>query len=332
MVGWNRAIELLTHTTSRDIIGARLDSLAPPWKDVLYHFYQQSEKHLPKCELNDGQQVRWLSLHKTKIQRTTTKTTSNGWVIVVEDVTERNLLESRLAHNERLASIGRLAAGVAHEIGNPVTAISCLAQNLDYISDDSPREDIQQTSQQIIEQTERITRIVESLVTFSHSGQTTGSTPLLPVTLHTTINEAIHLLQLDASYQPYRFINQTNPLHLALGDPQRLLQVFINLLSNAADASQPNQPITLSSRIQHGKLQVDVEDQGQGIDPNLLDHLFEPFVTSKAPGRGTGLGLALIYSIIEEHKGTISVVSPAKNGQGTCFTLTLPAYDANASV
>lgn len=327
VVGWNRAIEMLSHINSRDIIGARLDSLPSPWKEVLHQFYQQPSHHLPKCELNDGHQVRWLSLHKSRIQSTSHKSASNGWVIVVEDVTERNLLESRLAHNERLASIGRLAAGVAHEIGNPVTAISCLAQNLEYVANDLSPDDIQQARQQIIEQTERITRIVESLVTFSHSGQLKSGNLYLPVTLHTTINEAIHLLQMDARYQHYRFINQTNPLHQALGDPQRLLQVFINLLSNAADASQPDQPITLSSRLQNGNIQVDVEDYGQGIDPELLDHLFEPFVTSKAPGRGTGLGLALIYSIMEEHNGSISAVSPAKSGASTCFTLTLPIYD-----
>lgn len=326
IIGWNRAMEVLTGVTALDTVGARLDALPTPWAQPLRDFALQAEDHNPRCAIEDGRQPRWLSLHKSRIQGTSANEPSNGLVIVVEDITELRQLEAHLTHNERLASIGRLAAGVAHEIGNPVTAIACLAQNMEYSLPSVDADEVAQSTRQIMEQTRRITRIVESLVAFSHSGQPQLTPQQLPINLHDTADEAISLLQLSPNYHDQVFVNQIPPSLVAAGDPQRLLQVFINLLGNACDACHRADAITLSGRQQEEHLNIAIEDLGHGVAIDLKDKLFEPFVTSKAPGRGTGLGLALVYSIMEEHGGSISIDSPIMEERGTRITLTLPCF------
>ena len=324
IIGWNQAMEALTGITSADTIGSRLADLDNPWGEFLTRFSRDANAHQPQQSLEVAGQTRWLSLHKSLVMGVGTAEQAGGQVLVIEDITELRHMEAHLAHNERLASIGRLAAGVAHEIGNPVTAIACLAQNLD--GDSDVREQME-SSQQILEQTRRITRIVESLVTFSHSGSVRQAEPM-PVSIRDTVDEAISLLLLDPDHRQQRFENGCPSDSWVQGDPQRLLQVFINLLGNAADACQPSQPITIRCQVHDTYLETLVEDQGHGIPADVRDALFEPFVTSKSPGRGTGLGLALVYSIIEEHFGSINVESPITEEGGTRFIIRLPIHTA----
>ncbi|MED5389166.1 MAG: ATP-binding protein [Pseudomonadota bacterium] len=322
IIGWNRAMESLTGIPAEDTIGSRLADLDPPWGEFFTRFSHDDNPHQPQLALEVDNQTRWLSLHKSEVMGAGTAEQAGGQVLVIEDITELRHMEAHLAHNERLASIGRLAAGVAHEIGNPVTAIACLTQNLD---EDSDLEEQQEACEQILEQTRRITRIVESLVTFSHSGGTRLSEQV-PVNLGDTVEEAISLLLLDPDHRQQPFINHCPADSWVKGDPQRLLQVFINLLGNAADASESRQPVTVRCAVRDAFLDIQVEDQGHGIPDTLRDALFEPFVTSKPPGRGTGLGLALVYSIIEEHQGTIRVESPLSDSGGTRFVVSLPLH------
>lgn len=324
IIGWNRAMEALTGIDAEDTIGSRLDHLAAPWGELLAEFSGGESSHDPQRRLDMDGQPRWLSLHKSQIRTPGPTEEEGGQVLVLEDITDLRQMESHLAHNERLASIGRLAAGVAHEIGNPVTAIACLAQNLD---GDADIDEQRLSASQIMEQTRRITRIVESLVTFSHSGGL-RETIQGPVNVAATVQEAIALLQLDPDHRAQRFDNLCPRDHEVTGDPQRLLQVFVNLLGNAADASHDDQPIQVYSDLTDGLIRVYVEDRGHGVPAELRDALFEPFVTSKPPGRGTGLGLALVYSIIEDHHGTVRVESPVENGRGTRFIIDLPRYRA----
>ncbi len=324
IIGWNQAMEILTDIPAADTIGSRLADLDAPWGEFLTTFSRASDSHQPQLSLEVQGQTRWLSLHKSSVMGVGTAEQAGGQVLVIEDITELRHMEAHLAHNERLASIGRLAAGVAHEIGNPVTGIACLAQNLDGESDASEQAE---SSQQILEQTRRITRIVESLVTFSHSGSV-RQTEHVPVNVRDTVNEAISLLLLDPDHRQQQFDNRCPEGDWVQGDPQRLLQVFINLLGNAADACEPTQPILVRCVPGDPYLEIQVEDQGHGIPADVRDALFEPFVTSKSPGRGTGLGLALVYSIIEEHYGSISVESPLTAQGGTRFIIRLPIHSA----
>ncbi|WPP44081.1 sensor histidine kinase [Pseudomonas sp. AN-1] len=319
---WNRAMEELTGIEAQRVVGSRLATLPEPWCGLLTAFSEAPDEHLHKQRLALDGQTRWLNLHKAAIDEPLAPGTS-GLVLLVEDLTETQLLEDRLIHSERLASIGRLAAGVAHEIGNPVTGIACLAQNLR--EEREGDAEISETCAQIIEQTKRITRIVQSLMSFAHAGGRQQASE--PVCLADVAREAIGLLSLNRDYDVHYF-NLCDPQHWVEGDPQRLAQVLINLLSNARDASPPGGAIRVRSEAGADSVELMVEDEGPGIPQSIVERLFEPFFTTKDPGKGTGLGLALVYSIVEEHYGQITIDSPAdpERQRGTRIRISLPRY------
>jgi PAS domain S-box-containing protein len=323
---WNQSMQRITGITSADVLGSLLRSIAQPWAPILEEFLMGDADTALKTEVViNKDSSRWIGLHKTAIEAGSNSNT----VIMVEDVTELEMLEGELLHNERLASIGRLAAGVAHEIGNPVTGIACLAQNLEYECDP---EEIRDMAQDILKQTGRVTRIVESLMNFSHTGSDTAETKLAPTNLADCIDEAVHLLTLDRESGPAHFDNQCDREVLILADSQRLLQVFINVLGNARDACGESAEVQIQAHIEGGQVRINVDDNGCGISPDLQSRVFEPFYTTKEPGAGTGLGLALVFSIMEDMNGKVQVTSPLSQGPnpGTRVTLQLPltSYDS----
>tara|TARA_R110001592_G_scaffold357416_1_gene660741 strand:- start:343756 stop:346743 length:2988 start_codon:yes stop_codon:yes gene_type:complete len=322
---WNRSMEKITGIAPQEVLGSLLGSLPSPWHQVISDFQAGGNTTLLKTEvIREGNQPCWISLHKADAG-SDGPTGAADTVILVEDITDFELLEEELLHNERLASIGRLAAGVAHEIGNPVTGIACLAQNLEYETDP---EEIRFAAQDILRQTERISRIVDSLVNFSHGSSHTGEVTLAPSNLADCVDEAIHLLTLDREAKPVNFNNHCDRELLVLADSQRLLQVFVNLLGNARDACDDNGTITVMADREHEIVTIDVQDNGCGIPPDVQAHIFEPFFTTKDPGAGTGLGLALVFSIMDDMGGSVSLASPLSEGPdpaGTRVTLQLPA-------
>ena len=319
---WNKAMEELTGISAQHVVGSRLSTIGEPWQDLLQGFIDLPDNHLHKQRLPLDGQTRWFNLHKAALDEPTAG--NSGLVVLIEDLTETQLLEDKLVHSERLASIGRLAAGVAHEIGNPITGIACLAQNLR--EEREADTEITEISQQIIDQTKRISRIVQSLMSFAHAGGRHQAAD--PVNLHEITQDAISLLSLNRRSVEVQYLNLCDINHWVVGDAQRLGQVVVNLLSNARDASVPGAPIRISSEVMDETICFMVEDEGQGIPQTVIDRLFEPFFTTKDPGKGTGLGLALVYSIIEEHYGSITVDSPAYPDRpgGTRIRVTLPRH------
>ena len=320
---WNRAMEELTEIPAQRVVGSRLSTITEPWKGLLEGFINLPDEHLHKQRLTLDGQVRALNLHKAAIEEPLAPG-SSGLVLLVEDVTDTQLLEDKLVHSERLASIGRLAAGVAHEIGNPITGIACLAQNLR--EEREGDSEIKELSSQILEQTKRVTRIVQSLMSFAHAGGRQQASE--PVCLAEVAQDAIGLLSLNKRSIEVNFFNLCDPHHVVEGDPQRLAQVLINLLSNARDASPVGSAIRVRSEASEHTVDLVVEDEGSGIPKAIMDRLFEPFFTTKDPGKGTGLGLALVYSIVEEHYGQITIESPAdsEHQRGTRIRVTLPRF------
>jgi len=320
---WNQAMEKLTGITADDVVGARLTALPRHWQQLLEDFNRGEELHRHKYRLDLHGKPHWFSLHKAALSGP--DHTEGGNIILVEDQTETRLLEDELMHSERLASVGRLAAGVAHEIGNPVTAISSLAQNLKLETDDP---DILDTANQIQQQTRRISAILQSLMNFARTGNHAHANRYEPVSIHRCVDEAINLLSLSDKGLHLQYINEVPEDLLVLGDEQRLLQVFVNLLTNARDASSEGGQVHISGNRNDYSAIIEVVDDGAGIPADCLDHIFEPFYTTKAPDKGTGLGLSLVYSIVEEHYGNIQVESPvdAGSGRGTRVRLQLPAY------
>ncbi len=321
VISWNSAMAEISGLPPGQVMGHPLASLPSPWSGLLAGFLSTDEHQLRKVKLQLNQETRVLNLHKAAIDDplSVQHGSGSGTVILVEDLSELHTLEAELTHSERLASIGRLAAGVAHEIGNPVTGIACLAQDMMQEKDDPAftREGLEQ----VLEQTRRITNIVQSLVTFSHVGATKDYQPA-PVEICNCIDEAVRLVRLSHAGKQLKYrIDCTEGLCVA-GDRQRLIQVFVNLLSNACDASMPGDSIEISAWEEGENARIEVSDAGHGIPEEYREKVFEPFFTTKDPGQGTGLGLPMVYSIIQEHSGSIGFSSDSV--QGTRFILRLP--------
>jgi signal transduction histidine kinase len=204
-----------------------------------------------------------------------------------------------------------------------VTAIACLAQNLRY---DTNNPESLQAGMEILNQTERVSKIVQTLVNFSHSGSDGSNHEQAPIKLSNCVDEAIHLLLLNKGAKPAHFENRCTTGSTVMGNAQQLLQVFVNLLSNARDASDAETPIYIDEEINDRYIRIHVTDQGTGINKEDLERIFEPFFTTKEAGQGTGLGLSLVHSIVEDMNGYISVESPVAKQRGTRFSLQLQRY------
>jgi signal transduction histidine kinase/Na+/proline symporter len=319
VISWNHAMAMLTQQPDQEVIGSRLDSLPAPWNQLFSEFLQDQSVQWRRHPVTVAGETRWINLHRAVIGEA-----DGNLVLVMEDVSAMQSMQSRLQHTERLAGIGRLAAGVAHEIGNPVTGIASLAQNLR--ADFPESASVTEYADSILEQTRRVTRIVQSLVSFSHTDQHVGH-ELEAVPLASVVAQAIELLKLAPAARFTHFANDIADDVMVHGDSQRLCQVFVNLLSNARDASPENGKILVRAECHGDRVQIEVEDFGHGLPPGALrDTLFEPFVTTKPAGTGTGLGLALVHGIIESHHGSIQMVDKGDydQGQGVIVQLTLP--------
>jgi PAS domain S-box-containing protein len=333
---WNSAMSNLTRLAGDNLTGLPLTELPPPWQDVLTGFMRdRNTTHIPRQVLTiDGKQ-RWFSLHKASLEYplaavsgvAASEPRGSGQVILVEDQTETAMLEAELTHAERLSSVGRLAAGVAHEIGNPVTGIACLAQNLRDETRDSEQRSM---AEQIIQQTRRISSIVQTLVHFAHSGKDAD----LPrrhekVCLFEATAEAIQLLSLQQDGRKVRLQNGCQQSICIRADRQRIQQVLLNLLTNARDASPDGSTVDVTNGSSEGLVTLTVSDTGSGIPLAIQDRVFEPFFTTKDPGKGTGLGLALVYSIVSELGGSVAINSPVDTvgRKGTKVIVTFPCYD-----
>lgn len=328
---WNQAMSKMTGIDASKVLGLNIRHLTPPWNELLCQFSSLDNLHLHKHKLEVGGTQRYFSIHKAMMEAPASGTTGNK-VMLLEDRTENHMLENQLFHSERLASIGQLAAGVAHEIGNPITAIDCLAQELMSLSDEP---DTRKMATQMLDQTQRVTRIVQTLVSYAHNGQTRhNDSKSGVVSLKHSVDEAASLLQLSHKNSQVRFINHCQPDHLVTGDQQKLQQVLINLMSNAVDASRARDTVTLCTAADAQTVTLTIEDQGHGIPRNIQGRLFEPFFTTKEAGKGTGLGLALTWNIIEEHFGSVRVESPANKvlKTGTRFIIALPRYEAKSNL
>jgi len=322
VVIWNRALEALAGVPGAKASGAKLRQLRDPLAQVLAEFADHPEPQ-QEVRVRLAGQERSFSLSKSAVDGTALpqlgRGRADGLVILVEDLSERKALAAQVAHQDRLASIGRLAAGVAHEIGNPLTGIACLAQNL---ARESDAEVVRERVGSILEQTRRIDAIVRGLLGFSRAGAERLIAETEVFSLKAAVGEAIALVQLNRAAKQIPCDNRC-PSELAVeGDRQRLLQVFVNLLSNACDASRPGDRVTVEAKAEGGRARIIVVDQGTGMPESVRHRIFEPFFTTKEPGQGTGLGLPMAYSIVREHAGTMEVSSAP--GSGTTVILELP--------
>lgn len=226
--------------------------------------------------------------------------------------------QQELLHKEKLASMGQLAAGVAHEINNPLGTILLFAEAMhnDAPEDSRQRDDLRM----IIKETTRCKNIVADLLNFARQQEVLAQ----ETDIHALLERAVEAVSHQPIFERVQFVRQFAPaLPKIQADPDQLHQVMINLLNNAADAMEGQGTITLATRtVDRDWVEIRVTDTGRGIPEENLGKLFTPFFTTKPPGKGTGLGLSIVYGIIKMHRGQITVQS--KVGEGTTFTITLP--------
>ena len=248
-----------------------------------------------------------------------------GVLVVLEDVTGRVRLEEQLQQREKLSSIGLLAAGVAHEINTPLTGVSSYTQMLlGMLADTDPKHAL---LQKIRRQTDRATGIVNNLLNFSRTG---GATDFAEVNLARVLDDTLQLLEPQLRQSRVELARDyAGDLPRVYGNAGKLQQVFTNLILNARDAIPDGGRITLRAvgSDDRDALTVEVVDNGIGIAPENVARIYDPFFTTKGVGRGTGLGLAVSYGIVQEHSGHIAVESSP--GRGTTFRITLPTAGAH---
>jgi signal transduction histidine kinase len=219
--------------------------------------------------------------------------------------------------------VGRLAAGVAHEIGNPLTGIASIAQNLHHDFMDSASEQIvQEQTSDILTQVGRINSIVRSLLTFSHA-DAMADTPYEPVNVAERVHEALRLVRLAPDTRRLTFDIVMPESALVSADANLLVQVFVNLINNACDASPDGALVSVRGTVIEAELVIEIIDQGGGVDPAAREQIFEPFFTTKPVGQGTGLGLSLAYSIVANHGGRLRI---GDSVHGTRMIVTLPLF------
>jgi len=249
-----------------------------------------------------------------------------GAIVVVEDVTSRTRLEEQLQQREKLSSIGLLAAGVAHEVNTPLTGVSSYTQMLlGMIPETDPKHAL---LQKVHKQTDRASNIVSNLLNFSRVGNTTEFSEL---DIHRVLDDTIQLLESQMRRSQIEIIrNYFFDLPKIYGNAGKLQQVFTNLLLNSRDAIPESGTIELTTRLNEEDytITIEVTDNGIGITPENIKKIYDPFFTTKGVGRGTGLGLAVSYGIVQEHSGHITVESAP--GQGTSFRIMLPIANVRA--
>jgi hypothetical protein len=239
-----------------------------------------------------------------------------GRLIIFDDVTDRAELEQRLVQADKLSSIGLLAAGVAHEVNTPLAVISTYAQMLaKQVANDDQKSIL---LDKIAKQTFRASEIVNSLLNFSR----TSTTLFGDVDLNKVVRETMSLLEhqiLKVGVEvKLDLAGGLPPVH---GNAGKLQQVFLNLFLNARDAMDGGGVLSVRTWAEESGARVDVSDTGHGISPEHIQRIYDPFFTTKGSRKGTGMGLAVTYGIVQEHKGSIEVSS--RQG-GTRFHLRLP--------
>lgn len=251
---------------------------------------------------------------------------ASGRIVIVEDITARTQLEEQLRISEKMASLGVLAAGVAHEVNTPLTGISSFTQML--LEQADPADPRTAVLEKIEKQTFRAARIVNGLLHLSRTNAADSSERTV-VDLNAVVGDVVSLLEHQFEKGSVRIRRELAPgVAPVVGFEFKLQQVFLNLFLNARDAMPSGGWLTIATRVEGDVVVAEVSDTGAGIAPEHLDRIYDPFFTTKPIGHGTGLGLSITYGIVREHEASIHCQSAP--GQGTRFTLRFAAARADA--
>jgi PAS domain S-box-containing protein len=337
IVRWNRALEGFYGLPRTAAIGRELsDVFDRPFVDALRaarreNPYGATLYRVPitrqSTSTRDDEQSLKLRVNATAVPLQGQSGTGKvaGTILLIEDITDHVHLEEQLQISEKMASIGLLAAGVAHEVNTPLTGISSFTQML--LDGADPADPRTVLLEKIEKQTFRAAKIVNGLLNLSRPGA--GDNERAAVDLNAVITDVFSLLEHQFSAGRIKVRRELSPDPVVVpGSEHQLQQVFLNLFLNARDAMPRGGWLSVATRIDGDSIVAEVSDTGSGIPSEHLARIYDPFFTTKAIGRGTGLGLSITYGIVREHQGTIRCDSAI--GQGTRFTLTLPPEQARA--
>jgi len=239
-----------------------------------------------------------------------------GTIIAFEDITEKISLQQQLLTSEKLASIGLLSAGVAHEINTPLTGISSYVQIL---QKKLSKSHLSQILEKIEAQTDRVARIIKNLLNFARNP---SESSFHHINLKENLEEIISLIDYKLKTMNIKLELNLPSVESIWADGERLQQVFINIILNAMDVMPDGGKLKIGLNQVDNQTIIKIEDTGTGIPEQHLPHIFDPFYTTKGSGKGTGLGLSISYAIIQEHEGHITVES--ESGKGSLFTIYIP--------
>jgi PAS domain S-box-containing protein len=326
---WNPALERIYGVARADAVGRRLDELFDgPFLTSLRaarreHASEEVAIYRIPISSRHAEGARSLLVNVASAPLRTREGGLGGTIVLLEDITSRVQLEEQLQISEKMASIGLLAAGVAHEVNTPLTGISSFTQMLlDGADPDDPRTKL---LEKIERQTFRAAKIVNGLLNLARPAKVEQA----PVDLHAVVNDVLSLLDHQfrtGNVQVRKELAEEPPIVLAI--EHKLQQVFLNLFLNARDAMPKGGWLSIVTRVETGQAIVEVGDTGSGIQAEHLSRIYDPFFTTKPLGQGTGLGLSITYGIVRDHGGVITCESG--DGKGTVFRLTFPAAGAQA--
>jgi len=307
---------------AQDLLGLNADEVkGKPLNQVMFRC-NLSETFLPQediverqmeCHLNDGAVI---PLSTTSSRLKDENGAIIGTVIILRDLRDIRSLEKEVQRSERLASLGRMAAGIAHEIRNPLSSIKGFAQ---YFRNKFPPDSEDRNYAAVMaDEVDRLNRVIQDLLNFARPQEPN----LKPIDVPPLIRHALRLIQSDIRDKDIRVTEDIPPDadFTIAGDGDMLTQVFLNLFLNAIEAMQTGGRLGIALRKSREDMQIEISDNGDGIPPENLSRIFDPFFTSKKGG--TGLGLAIVYRIVESHHGEIKVDS--QPGKGSAFVLRFP--------
>jgi len=324
-ISWNKGAEKIFGYTEQEVLGKPSSLLLP--EDEKYKkeltYIQEEVKKSGFIKLTETERItkdgRFVSVTLNVFPLPSGNGEYTGRSVIIKDFTEVKKLQQQVDQSEKLAVIGQLAAGVAHEIGNPLASISSLVQILQRrTKEDFTREQLSTIKENI----DRISKIVRELVDFSRP----PSHEKMVIQIIDVIKTALGIVKYDKRVKEVKFETELDPsLPLLNVVPDQILQVFVNILLNALDAVDGTGNIKVLSYTKNDHVIIEISDNGCGMSNETMGNIFDPFFTTKDVGKGTGLGLSVSYGIVKKFKGDIVVSS--KPGEGSTFTVKLPILE-----
>jgi len=302
------ALEILGITSVDKVMGKELNNLIP-MLSIEKSLTKRSEESLHST--TDG---RHLTLEFSSSILKNSEGETGGYIIIFQDITEVKELEKRLRASEKMALMGQLAAGLAHEIRNPLSSISGAIEVL--CDEVKPTEDNTHLLNVVTQEVQRLNLLVEDFLLFARPIQK----PEVSVDISQVIDKTVELFSSATHRNGLQVVVNTEKELYVQVDPYRLKQVIWNLLLNAIQAMPNGGKIVVEAHLEEGDVVIKVLDEGCGINEGVIPRIFEPFFTTK--GGGTGLGLAIVKRVVEGHDGRINVIS--SEDKGTAFIITLP--------